>query len=124
MTAVTRGIHRITALGIVLSFAACAHYKTAVIPPGGAFYTHLKAPLTVDFHGNATGPATAKASQSATKFLGIPLIGGGLLSASWDDAAIAKIATDAGMSSVSYADYELLNILGVWQTFTVSVYGN
>ncbi len=93
-----------------------------MVPPGGAIFAQVKAPLTTSFGGNPTGAATAKASSSQTRFLNIPIAG--QWSFSWDDAAIAKIATDAGMSSVAYADYEVFNVLGVWQTFTVHVYGN
>jgi hypothetical protein len=122
MSAVQRAFGRVCALGLVSVAAACAAHKTSVVPPGGAIYAHYKAPLTSNHEGAPTGAGVAKASSSQTKFLWIPL--NAALSFSWDDAAIAKIASDAGMSSVAYADYELFSVLGIWQTFTVHVYGN
>lgn len=122
MNAVQRAFGRVCALGLVSLSAACAAYKTSVVPPGGLIYAHYKAPLTSNHAGAPTGAGVKKSSSSQTKFLWIPLYPN--LSFSWDDAAIAKIASDAGMSSVAYADYEFFNVLGIWQTFTVHVYGS
>ena len=123
MAAAIRALMRVAALGAGLVSAGCASYGTEVMPPGGAIYSHIRAPLTTDFHANPVGAVTKKASSSATKFLHIPL-GGLPLSFSWDSAAIQKIAADGGISTVSYADYEFLNVLGIWSEFTVHVYGN
>jgi len=122
MNAVQRAFGRVCALGLVAVAAACAAPKTSVVPPGGFIYSHYKAPLTSNHAGAPTGAGVSKTSSSQTKFLWIPL--NASLSFSWDDAAIAKIANDAGMASVAYADYEFFNVLGIWQTFTVHVYGN
>ena len=118
-----RAFGRVSALALGLSVVGCAaSYQADVVPPGGALFAQIKAPLTTSFNGNATGAGTSKTSRSATKFVNIPI--GGSWTFSWDEAAIGKIAADAGMTSVSYADYEFFNILGLWETFTVNVYGN
>jgi hypothetical protein len=127
MNALQRALRRVCALALVPVAAACAAgYGADVVPPGGAIFAQIKAPLTSNASGCPTGAGVAKTSSSQTKFLQIlkiPLNFAGV-SFSWDDAAIEKIAREAGMSSVSYADYEFLNVLGIWETLTVTVYGN
>ena len=122
MSAVLRAFGRVCALGSLALVAACANHRSSVVPPGGMLYANYKAPLTSNHDGSPTGSGVSKTSSSHTKFLWIPL--NAALSVSWDDAAIAQIAKDAGMSSVSYADYEYFNVLWIWQTFTVHVYGS
>lgn len=124
MSAVQRALRGVGALALVSTVTACGltSHKAPVNPPGGAIFAHVKAPLTANYDGNAAGAATMKTSSSQTKFLNVPIAG--QWSFSWDDAAIGQIASSAGMTSVAYADYEVMNILGIWQTFTVHVYGN
>jgi hypothetical protein len=122
MNAVQRALGRVCALALLPVAAACSAHRTSVVPPGGFLFAHYKAPLTSNHAGAPTGAGVSKTSSSQTKFLWIPLNAG--LSFSWDDAAVAQIAGNAGMSSVAYADYEFFNVLGIWQTFTVHVYGN
>jgi hypothetical protein len=45
------------------------------------------------------------------------------LSAGWGNAALDKAARDAGIQTVYYADYELLDVLGIYKRATVYVYG-
>lgn len=101
--------------------AAFVQYKAPVIPPKGMlFYSH-KAPLTVDFQGNPTDPGLVKVSRTNTQYLHDILLTG--LNFAWDEAAIAQLAREEGIQNVSYADYEILNILGAYARFTVNVYG-
>lgn len=93
-----------------------------VIPPGGALYTSQKAPLTIDFDDNPVGAATLKSSHSETNWFFDILLTGGRYA--FDDVAIAEIAKNGGINEVSYADYEVLNVLGLYQRMRINVYGN
>ncbi len=42
----------------------------------------------------------------------------------WDSNAIGDIAKANGLTTVYYADIETFSILGVWNQYTVHVYGN
>jgi hypothetical protein len=107
-----------------LSGCAWMAYQAPVKPPLGGIFTEIKAPLTPNFNANPTGEATAKASKSYTRYLYIPLYGPQFFSFGWDRAAIAEIAQQGGLQEVSYADYELFSVLGIYSEFTVNVYGN
>ena len=45
------------------------------------------------------------------------------INVAFDDADIAMIADRAGLKHVAYADYEYFNILGIYASFQVNVYG-
>jgi hypothetical protein len=40
-----------------------------------------------------------------------------------DDASIEAAARQGGLDEVAYADYEMMNVLGVYSEFTVHAYG-
>ncbi len=108
-----------------LLIAGCATpigFDSRVRPPGGALVTNHKAPLTLDFVGNPAGNRARKASWSHTSYFWDIILTGGTYA--FDKAHIAKIARDGGINEVSYADYEFLSVLGVFQKMTVNVYGN
>ena len=41
----------------------------------------------------------------------------------WDDADIELIASRAGIKHIAYSDYEFFNMLGIFASFQVNVYG-
>ncbi|GEM_PF-282096 len=106
----------------LLGGAGCAAYLAPVKPPQGFLYQSVKAPLTVKYNGNPCGDAVKKVSMSKTSYFLEPFLTH--LDFAWDDAAIEKIAREGGIRKVSYADYETLNVLGIYRTFTIHVYGN
>lgn len=108
-----------------LALGGCAGttlYYAPVRPPGGIFFISTKAPLTTDFAGNPCGSATKKVSHSETFYFRDFIFTGQTLA--WDEAAIGKIAREGGIEEISFADYELLDILGIFGKFTINVYGN
>jgi len=114
---------RWAALLVAISFVTgCVYYAAPVKPPLGGIFTEIKAPLTTDYNGSPTGASMMKASKSNTRYLYIPFLY--TSSFGWDDVAIGKIAREGGIKDVSYADYELFSVLGVYAEFTVNVYGN
>jgi hypothetical protein len=92
-----------------------------VQPPGGALFTWVKAPLETDFSATPVG---TKIGTSETRYLYIPNGNNLPLSFAWGDAAVKAAAADGGITTVHYADYEYLNILGVYNQLTVRVYGD
>jgi len=108
-----------------LSLAGCAGltaYSAPVKPPQGMLFVDVKAPLTAEFNATPVGANLKKVSKTQTGFFrDFIFTGGGF---AWDDVAIAEIARRGGIQEVAYADYELMNILSIYGTFTINVYGN
>lgn len=100
---------------------ACAVGLVAPVrPPGGALFTWVSAPLDTNFSQTPTG---SKVGTSETRYLYIP--NGYLpLSFAWGDASVAEAAAAAGITTIHYADYEYLNVLGVYNQVTVRVSGD
>lgn len=95
----------IFALAIALS--GCAFTASPVL---GVIYTDIKAPLAATSNPVATKVGTAM----ATSILGIVATG---------DASINEAARKANITRISHVDYEAKNILGIYATYTVYVYG-
>lgn len=96
----------LTMLGAVLLAASCTT---------GLIYTHTRQPLTLDMHKTVIVPTEAAGDIKHIQF---PYVG-----VAWDSAAIGDIAKKHGLKEVSYADLETLRVLGIWNQYTVHVYG-
>jgi hypothetical protein len=105
---------------LVLISGCAVMYQAPVKPPMGLLYADYKAPLTHDFNGNPTGGNLIKVSESKTYYIFVPFIYIGL---AFGEADIARIAHDGGIETVSYVDHEFYNILGIYATFTINIYG-
>lgn len=88
--------------------AGCAAY--AVSPVTGFLYTDVRGPGSPTSNVNSPKVGEAKAES----FLGLIAIG---------DASIEAAMKDGGITKIHHVDYESKNILGVYATFTVIVYG-
>jgi len=89
-------------------------YHTPIMPPQGSVVSDVMAPLTgdiakIDLQTTKTGTAVVK------NYLGIISVG---------DCSIETAAKNGGLKTINYADYKYFNVLGVYQEFTVIVYGN
>ena len=108
----------------VLSLAAglngCRSFTAPVKPPAGILYTDYKAPLMIDYKGGSFG---SKKGNSTSRYLRIP---NPWVQAdfAWSDAAMRSAAMEGGITTIKGADYEFLNVLGIYQQFTVYVYGD
>lgn len=109
----------LVAIGFI---TGCVMYQAPVKPPFGGIYTDIKSPLTANYNGNPTGAGTTKVSKDFTHYIFDPLITRG--SFAWRDVSVAKIAREGGIKEVSYADYEVMSVLGIYARFTINVYGN
>ncbi len=96
----------------------CAFPRAPVVPPIGWLYTNYKAPLMTDYNGTELGP---KKGAAKTQYLLIPSL---WMDIAWGDAAIKRAVEDGGITNVKAADYEFMQILGMYAEFTVHAYGD
>lgn len=94
------------AVGVTV-LAGCAGVRT---PVSGSLYLDVKDGASV---GTATVTSKSGSAQ-ATTILG--WVGTG-------DASISAAAKAGGISKVSFVDYHSTNILGIFGTYTTTVYG-
>jgi len=85
----------------------------------GAVFTWVRVPLTTDL--NVTPTAQGEYSDR-TIMVKEPFSGYGIY-AEVKSNAIGDIARKNGLGKVYFADKETFNVLGVWKTETVYVYG-
>ena len=81
----------------------------------GIIYTHTYQPLTHDMHKT---PVVQTEKAGNIKHIQIGYIG-----VAWDSAALGDIAKKNGLTEMYFADLETLKILGIWNQYTVHVYG-
>ncbi len=87
-------------------------YSAPVMPPLGAIYADVKAPLTAE----AEKPSITEQKGEATSESILGLI-------AWGDCSLAAAAKDGKLTEIEYADYAFMNVLGVYQKFTVVAHG-
>ena len=96
--------------GFAMLLSGC--YSTPIMPPSGAI-SSISAPLSAEYSPETT-ISTKSGEASTMAVLGL---------VSWGDCSIEAAASDGGLRQVNHADYSYLNILGIWQKFTVKVHG-
>ncbi len=100
----------LVAAALVSSMASCI--SAPFVPPIGAAYADVKAPLDVDFKDTAVTSKTGRAE--AFCILGL---------VSWGDCSTKTAAAKGALKTISHADYEFFNVIGVYQKTTVVVEG-
>ena len=96
------------------TLSGCAgFYSAPLTPPGGALYSDIQAPLSIEPEGTTLGKKVGEAST--TSILGMFATG---------DASVATAAKEGGITTVRHIDYKMKNVLGVISTFTIVVYGD
>lgn len=88
--------------------SSCGAYVSS--PVTGFLYTDVKAPITATDATSSSKVGTAEASS----VLGWVATG---------DASIEAAAKSAGITTIHHVDYHAKNILGIYATYTVYVYG-
>jgi len=96
----------------VLFLTGCAWYQTPVKPPLGLIYAQFKAPMSSELNGVKMGSKSGTAES--TSILGWIALG---------DCSITAAAKNGNIQTINYADYEYMNVLGVYQSFKTTVYG-
>ena len=84
-----------------------------VVPPQGAAFSNVKAPISTDYNEQTPVPSE-KGETSSTAILGL---------VAWGDASVGGAAEKGNLSQVNYVDYTYLNVLGIYQRFTVTAHG-
>jgi hypothetical protein len=97
---------RLLALALVLLLSGCG---------AGIIYTHTYQPLTNNMHAT---PVAGTEKTGDIKHIQV-----GCWGVAWDSAAIGDIAKKNGLTEVYFADMETFKILGIWNRYTVHVYG-
>ena len=98
----------------------CVQFNAPVIPPPGFLFTNIRAPLTVRFDETPVG--TKRGESSGVIWARDILFT--LQTVAWESAAIEEAASNGGITTVEYADYEALIVLGVFGRFKVVAYGD
>ncbi len=96
----------LTALVMLLVLSGCG---------AGALYTHTYQPVTLDMNHTRT---SSTAAEGDIKHIQLNII-----SVAWDSAAIGDVAKKQGLKELYFADLETLKILGIWNQYTIHVYG-
>lgn len=94
-------------LSAAVLFSSCASVKSPLM---GVIYTDVKAPEAITSNSGKSKVGTSV----ATSILGLVAQG---------DASIETAAKSAGITRIHHVDYASKSILGIYSTFTVTVYG-
>jgi hypothetical protein len=89
-------------------------------PPVGFVFGNHVAPLEVDFEATSLG---SKVGSARTRYLADPFFTG-LPIAAWGQASVEAAAANGGITTVRYADYEVLCVLGIYRELEVRVSGD
>jgi hypothetical protein len=96
---------------VIFSMTGCV--TAPFVPPSGMVFTQFTAPLDVDFQ-NTDMSGVKKGTADTINILGLFAFG---------DASSQAAAQEGGIAKIVHADYEYLNVLGIYQKTTVVVYG-
>lgn len=99
----------LSAMAVLMT--GCLH--APFVPPTGMAFSQFEAPLDVDFQ-NTDMAGMKKGTADTTSILGL---------VAWGDASSKAAASNAQISKIVHADYDYLNVLGIYQKTTVIVYG-
>jgi hypothetical protein len=102
----------IVLLSAVFGTACALGYAAPVVPAFAPMFTNTKAPLDIDYDQTELGSKTGKASVTSVLFF------------AWGDASATAAARDGGITTIRHADYEYVNVLGIYQSFTTVVRGD
>jgi len=96
---------------VVLMAVGCV--VAPVVPPQGAAFSNVKAPISTEYNQQTPVPAKTGTTSSAC-ILGL---------VAWGDASVDGAVEAGNLSQVNYVDYTYLNVLGIYQRFTVAAHG-
>lgn len=121
---------------ILVLLSLCSGCVTA-----GILYTHVTEPLDTNMDKTPAGSGKPKGSikylqvpspdseelteipkyKMSVKHIQVPLPVP--VDFVWDSAAVADIAQKSGLKTLYYSDVEILRVLGVWNRYTLHLYG-
>lgn len=103
---------------LVMGCGAGALYRAPFQPPQGILFSQGKAPLTVDFDST---PVATDHGEASSFYFYEPIFT--RMSFAWDPCDIETAKENGNLSTVAYADYETLQILGIFGITKVRAYG-
>jgi hypothetical protein len=111
-------MRRTLGLGLCVCLAAALTVQTGcliapVVPPVGGVFNNTRAPMDIGFEETQLGSKVGKSSTTSILFL-----------FAWGDASVAAAARDGGITTIRHADYEYLNVIGLYTSFTTVVRGD
>lgn len=98
------------------SVAACLFVGLSSCSAPGVIFTRITEPLDLDFDETPIHPSEGQANIKHLQYNQVQV--------QWDSNAIGDIAKQAGFQKIYYADLETLSVLGLWNQYTVHVYGS
>jgi TRL-like protein family len=103
-----------TLAALVLVTPGCIYYQAPVMPPPGLMFSSVSAPLDIDAEKTPVCPKMGESNSSAFLFNMF----------AFGDCSIDSAARNGGLQTIEHADYHHLNIMFMYQRFTVRAYGN
>ncbi len=82
------------------------------MPPAGGLFTNFKAPLGTEYTGQSVETKQGQASSSSILFL-----------FAFGDCSLEAAAEEGGLSTITHCDYSYLNVMGLYQKFTIIAHG-
>ncbi len=104
-------------LGLMV-LCGCVGPRSEFSPPPGGLFSSYKAPLLIDYD---KANVSRESGNASTEYFCMPFTYG-LLNFAWDDCSLNTAAENGRFNKVGTADYEFLNILGIYAKTTVHVY--
>jgi len=114
----------VAAAAMALSGCGGGFPTAPVVPPPGFIFTDYSAPMDIDFSdgGTPTRAVDTRLGTAESNFFYLPFTYG-LISFAWGDASIEAAGLDGKLEKIHYADYEVLNILGIYANFKTNAHG-
>jgi len=109
---------KITRCAALLGLTVCLAGAMGCL--SGGIYTHVTEPLDVNL--NET-PVHDGGEGESWKTLRVPITSGLFVQVDWGSDAVGDAARSAGITTVHYADLEILSVLGIWTQRWAVVYG-
>lgn len=92
--------------------------RAPLVPPRGLIFTSVRAPLTVDFHGQEVSESCG---ETISFYVREPIVTGADLGVG--DHDLENAVAQGGLSHVEYADYHYIQVLTVFCWMKVRAYG-
>ena len=107
----------IAILIIIPATTGCNHLNMRELyRPRGIIFSHTVKPLDINCSQTPRGPANS--AKGDIKHLHY------YVDIKWDNNAIGDIARQNGLETVYFVDMETLSVLGLWNQYTVHLYGD
>lgn len=124
----TRGAPALAGLALAVAMTTgCVDYEAPVQPPPGAIYGRVSAPLILPDREAAA--IDLNECESKVRYVRVPfsfssfVAGSSPLSVSWGMMDVQTALDSMGFEKIVYADYEILNVLGVYAEMKITAYG-